>query len=57
MVFGVLLLVDRVAVGGLAVVPVILDERGLAIAPKIIERKKVERSIEVLVIDCILEFL
>lgn len=57
MVFGVLLLVDRVAVGGLAVVPVMLDERGLAIAPKIIERKKVERSIEVLVIDCILEFL
>lgn len=56
-VFGLSLLVDRVAVGGFAVVPVVLDERGLAIAPHIIEKNEVERSMEVLVIDRIFEVL
>lgn len=55
MVVGLLLLVDRVDVGGFAVVPVVLDERGLAIAPEIIKRNKVEQSIEMLVIDRIFE--
>lgn len=54
-VFGLSLLVDRVAVGGFVVV--ILDERGLAIAPHIIEKKEVERSMEVLIIDRIFEVL
>ena len=57
MVFGVLLLVDSVAVGGFAAVLVVLDEMGLAVAPEIIERIEVERSTVVLVLDRILEFV
>lgn len=53
-VFGVLLLVDRVAVAGFALVPVGFDERGLAVAPEM-KRNKVERSIEVLVTDHMFE--
>lgn len=55
-VFGLSLLVDRVAVGRFVVVPVVLDERELATAPHIIE-KEVERSMEVLVIDRIFKVL
>lgn len=53
-VFAVLLLVDRVAVAGFALVPVGFDERGLAVAPEM-KRNKVERSIEVLVTDHMFE--
>lgn len=55
-VFGLSLLVDKVAVGGFAVVPVILGEMGLAIAPHII-KKEAERSMEVLAMDRIFEVL
>ena len=50
MVFGLPLLVDRVAVGGLDVVAVGL-KRSLAIAPGMIKMNKIETSVEVLVID------
>ena len=49
------MLVDRVAVGGFAALPVVLDEGELAIAPEIIERNNVERCVEILVIDRIFE--
>lgn len=49
------MLIDRVAVGVFAVLPVVLDERELAIVPEIIERNKVERTVEALVIDRIFE--
>ena len=51
MVFGLLLFVDRVAVGGFDVVPVGLGESGLDITPGIIERHKVE--ISKVIINCI----
>lgn len=56
-VFGLSLLVDRIAVGGFVVVPVVLDERELAIAAHIIGKKEVERSMEVLIIDRIFKVL